>query len=250
MLEIQKLWLNYGEQKILEDINLYIPENTVVGLIGPNGSGKSSLLKILAGLQEPTHGDVIWKHQNLNRLSLRQRAQQVALLIQDGSLEHDLSVREYVLLGRLPYRNLWQAFTPSDLQKLNTLLDQLNLLNLAERACGQLSGGEKQRVLLARCLMQETSLILLDEPTNHLDLKYQIQILDLLMQFQKQNSKTLVIVFHDLLLAKHYCSHVVLLKDKTVLKFGRTVDVLTRPNIEKLFDMESSVYLNDLLKPE
>lgn len=248
MLELRNIWHAYQDHTVLQEIQCVIEDETLVGVLGPNGSGKSTLFRIIAGLINPSHGQVLIRDQALKQFSNRKKAQTLSLLRQASYLDHQLTVQEYVLLGRLPYHFFWQSFDQNDFEKLDHILEELHLTALKDRLCIELSGGEAQRVLLARCLIQETPLILLDEPTRHLDIKSQIEILDWLILFKKKLGKTVMIVFHDLLLAKHYCSHLLMIKNKTIMAYGKTSDVLNQSNVEKLYDLESSIYVNELLK--
>ncbi|GAA1180332.1 ABC transporter ATP-binding protein [Nesterenkonia xinjiangensis] len=207
---------------VLHDVDLTVAAGEVVGLIGPNGSGKTTLLRTLSGALSPRRGQVLLHGRPLGRLTARQVAQKIALVVQEPPSELMLSVAETVLLGRTPHLGMFQRRSCRDESIAERALTAMGVRHLAQRETSRLSGGERQRVLIARALAQEATCLLLDEPTNHLDIGFQHQVLQLLRGLDT----TTVVVLHDLNLAARYCDRLLLLHDGHVRASGPPAEVL------------------------
>ncbi|MGL4744832.1 MAG: ABC transporter ATP-binding protein [Phycicoccus sp.] len=226
-------WAVKGHQ-LLDGIDLTACDGEVVGLLGPNGSGKSSLLRLLAGLRSPDAGTVRYDDDGLGDLSRRVLARRLAVVAQDVSDRHHITVRQIVELGRTPFRGRFDALTEYDEQVVDRALDLVDIADLQHRGWTTLSGGEKQRTQLARALAQEPREVLLDEPTNHLDIRHQLELLGLLRTLDA----TCVVALHDLNLAARYCDHVVVLDDGRVAGAGTPDVVLTAGLVESVYGVE------------
>jgi iron complex transport system ATP-binding protein len=221
----------YGGGTVLTDVVMTALPGEVVGLIGPNGSGKTTLLRTLYAALAPHAGFVAVDGIPLRSLRPRDVAQRVAVVAQEPASELCVTVAEMVLLGRSPHLSSMQRYSVHDRWLAAEALERVGVRELADRDYAALSGGEKQRVLIARSLAQETSHLLLDEPTNHLDVRYQHEILHLVRTL----AVTTVVVLHDLNLAARYCDRLVLLERGRVVGNGTPQEVLTPETLEPLY---------------
>lgn len=225
-LRVQNLSVQKANKAILSDVSFSAPAGAVTGLIGPNGAGKSTLLQSLLGLTAAT-GTAHFADHDLPRMHRRDRARLVAYVEQSASTEERLSVRDVVALGRIPFEPAWQAEpSPEDQAIIAGALSETGMTVFANRRFSTLSGGEQQRVHLARALAQEPHLLLLDEPTSHLDIRAQLQLLALFRQ-KAETGTTVVLALHDLNLASRYCDHLVVLDGGRCVAEGPPHIVLT-----------------------
>jgi len=216
---------------VLRGVDVHVDHGEVLGLIGPNGSGKTTLLRTLFGALRPDQGQVLIGGVPLSRLSAREVAQRVAVVVQEPQGELMTSVADMVLLGRTPHLRMFSRPSRRDDDLAAASLQKVGALHLAHREVNSLSGGEKQRVLIARALVQEAECLLLDEPTNHLDIGFQHQILALVRGL----GMTAVVVLHDLNLAARYCDRLVLLDQGQVRASGSAGEVLDPQVIEPVY---------------
>jgi iron complex transport system ATP-binding protein len=221
----------YGEVSVLDGVDLAVRDGEVLGLIGPNGSGKTTLLRTLYGSIRPAGGRVELDGVPVGDHRPGALARRVAVVTQELSPELTLSVREMVMLGRSPHQSFLRGYTRKDFTLAAAALRRMGARHLAERQFATLSGGEKQRVLVARSVCQEADHLLLDEPTNHLDIHYQHEILRLVVEA----GLTTVIVLHDLNLAARYCDSLVLLDAGKVVGAGPAETVLVPEVLEPVY---------------
>lgn len=229
---------------VLDEVSLTIPLGGLVGILGPNGSGKTTLLRLLSGTRRPTSGQVLLDNQPLDRLSRRDVARRIAVVPQETQLAFEYSVLEIVLMGRHPHLGLFELEGPDDLAVAREMLRITGTADLEERPFSTLSGGEKQRVVIAAALTQASAVLLLDEPTASLDLAYQLEVATLLTDLNRTRGVTIAISTHDLNLAAAICHELVLLKEGAVLAHGATADVLTPDNVRALYDVEADVHMH------
>ncbi len=235
MLQIQSLSVHYGNRQILYNLNLTVRAGEILVVVGPNGAGKSTLIRAASGVLRPSDGQVAVNGQNLATLSDMQRARLLAVVPQDNQLPGTFSVYQTVLLGRTPYLN-WLGHTgPTDHAMTQLALEQTQISSFAKRLVGDLSGGEKQRVLLARALAQDASLLLLDEPTTYLDLQHQSSLLNLIRKLCQEKTLAVLIVLHDLNLASVYADRVALLVDGKLQAMGSPEQVLTSETLTAVY---------------
>lgn len=234
MIEIKNLNVHYGSRHILKNISLDVKRGEIIALLGPNGSGKSTLIRAVSGVVAAS-GTLQLADRALTGLDAASRARLVAVVPQTVSLPPAFTVLETVLLGRTPYLNFLGQLSEADREIAYGALVKADALHLAERRVGELSGGEQQRVLLARALAQSTPVLLLDEPTAHLDLPHQIGLLELVRRLARQENLTVLITLHDLNLAARYADRVALISDGEIKAQGSPAEVLSA-------DMISSVY--------
>jgi len=208
----------------------------IIGVLGPNASGKSTLLTLLAGLNKPLSGRVEVDGTEVSQLELRVRAQRIALVQQESELLFPLRVWEYVLQGRYPYGRRLRFESDQDCLYAGNALAQVGADAFRDRWMDQLSGGEKQRVILSRALAQQPSLLLLDEPTQHLDIGGKVELLRRLRRLADNNSYTVLVVTHELDLAAEFCDHIVLLHRGKCLRVGTAAEVYDRALLEEVFE--------------
>lgn len=236
MLQVKDLVCGYERRFFLKDIYLRVESGELLGIIGPNGSGKTTLLRAISRVLRPQKGELLFREKNINRLSYKELAQRIAVVSQTPGIL-GINVEEYILLGRIPYRRRFQFLEDRHDEEIAKKAMRLtDTLEFSQRPVNELSGGETQRVVIARALAQEPELLLLDEPTTHLDIGHQIEILDLIRELNKKERLTVIAVFHDLNIASEYCDRLVLLKDGEIYKIGSPQEVLTYQIIEEVYN--------------
>lgn len=239
-LKVEHLDFSIDKTQILKAIDLNIQKGEFVGLVGPNGCGKSTLLKNIYRIYQPDHGKIYLDGQLVDQVNDKAFAKKMAVMVQENTVEFDLTVIDMVMLGRYAHKRLLQDSSEKDRAIAEKYLDEVGMKGYEERSFLSLSGGEKQRVLLARALSQEAELIVLDEPTNHLDIKYQYQIMNIL----KRQDMTVFTSVHDLNIAALYCDRIVVLKKGDLVKIGTPEEVITPEMIRYLYGIDSEVRTN------
>ncbi len=241
MLEIQSLKVAYHDHVVLHALDLTIQAGEVLAVVGPNGAGKSTLVRALSGVIPLLAGQVSMDGRALNNLPPMQRARLLAVVPQAHHLPGAYTVYQTVLLGRTPYLSWLGNPGEGDHQIVRQAMQQTHTLDLAERPVGELSGGEQQRVLLARALAQDAPVMLLDEPTTHLDLQHQSNLLNLVRKLAQEKSLTVLMVVHDLNLASLYADRVALIVDGRIYSFGIPEEVLTAENLTSVYKVPVNV---------
>ena len=227
---------------ILDDISLNIEKGTVTALVGQNGSGKSTLLKCITGILAPREGRLKWENLNLLDLAPKQRARIMSYVPQSVPESMSFRVFDVVLMGRRPYANwLRWGISASDRSKVFSTLERLELADLCFRNYGELSGGQQQKVLIARALVQEPQLLIMDEPTSNLDLRHQQEILNLLRKTASETGISVLLSAHDLNLVMNYADRLEMLKEGRIRHSGPVDAVLTSENIKDIFEVETHV---------
>ncbi len=226
MLKIKNLSVDYGPRRILHEVSLDVQSGEVLALIGPNGAGKSTLIRAVSGVISVAGGQVRTNGDDFASLSTLQRARYVATVPQAVSMPPAYTVWETVLFGRTPYLGFLGQPSPKDQEIAHQALERVSALSLADRRVGELSGGEQQRVLLARALCQSTPILLLDEPTAHLDLQYQVSLLELVHELAHKDQLAVLVALHDLNLAAHYADRVALMVAGAIKAIGEPKEVL------------------------
>ncbi len=210
-----------------------------------NGSGKTTLLKLLCGIIKPTKGEIAIDNKAVKDYSIKERSQKISIVFQSVDTDFDFSVEQIVLMGRMPYQTLLSSDKTEDFEICKQSMSATGTWHLRNRLINSLSGGEKQRVFIARALCSQTDIIMLDEPVANLDTKHQIEIMKLLRQIQKENNSTILIVLHDLSLAKKFSDYVLALKDGQMRFFDKQENVLTNENIKSLFEINAKIVENN-----
>jgi iron(III) dicitrate ABC transporter, ATP-binding protein FecE len=247
-ISIENTTFSYGlsEENLLDGINLNIEKGKFIGILGPNGCGKSTLLKVILKYLNPKEGIIKIENKELKEYTQSELAEILSFVPQKSSLTMPLTVEDVVYMGRVPYiKNRWTGFDREDREKVEKIMQMLKIDKFKNRVIFSLSGGEFQRVLLARALAQNTNIMLLDEPTSALDMNYALEIMKLTSYFVQNESLTAVMVLHDLNLASMYCDSIILLKNGKIAYEG-TPKELFRPEIlEEIYGFNCEVIENN-----
>jgi iron complex transport system ATP-binding protein len=241
MLQIENLTVSYGSRCVLHEVSLQVERGQVLALIGPNGAGKSTLVRAVSGILPTAAGSVRLDGKNLLALPSMQRACQVAVVPQAVTLPPAFTAWETVLLGRTPYLNFLGQVSGADEEIARSALRRVDALGLSGRRVGELSGGEQQRVLLARALAQSTPVMLMDEPTSHLDLQHQVALMELARNLAHEDQLMLLVALHDLNLAARYADTLVLLVDGHITSRGSASYVLTPGSIASAYGLDVDI---------
>ncbi len=247
MLKIQSLSVDYGSRRILHEVSFEVQSGEVLALIGPNGAGKSTLIRAVSGVIPIAGGEVRTNGDDFASLPALQRARYVATVPQAVSLPPAYTVWETVLFGRTPYLGFLGQPSEKDQEIARQSLERVSALPLADRRVGELSGGEQQRVLLARALCQSTPILLLDEPTTHLDLQYQVSLLELVHELAHTDHLAVLVALHDLNLAAHYADRVALMVAGAIKALGKPEEVLQSQLIEEAYCLPVQVVKHPFL---
>jgi len=233
LLEIKDLSWQVNHHDILKNINCSISQGQVIGVIGPNGAGKSSLLRCLYRVTKPCSGSVFYQGTNIWQISAKQYARTMAVVLQETPHSFSMSVRQVIAMGLTPHKGLFSIDSPSDHAILADAIIRVGLIEHADQPFDSLSGGEKQRALIARAIVQQPQILVMDEPTNHLDIKYQIQILELVRSL----GITVIVSIHDLNLASAMCDNLMVLNRGEVVYQGTPEEVITTKRLSEVFDI-------------
>ena len=237
MITANEIHYAAGSREILRGVDFQVTEGEFVGLIGPNGSGKSTFLKNLYKVLRPQRGAITLCGEDLLSMSNREMAQRMAVMVQEQEAAFDFTVEEVVMMGRQARKRLLETDSREDWALVGEILDLTGLSPLRKQGFITLSGGEKQRVLIARALVQDTPCLILDEPTNHLDIKYQLQLMELVRVL----GRTVVAAIHDLNLAALYCQRLYVMKAGRVAASGTPEEVLTPELLREIYEVEAEV---------
>jgi iron complex transport system ATP-binding protein len=240
-VEVRGLRFSYDGPPVIDGLDLGVRRGELVGIIGPNGSGKTTLLRLLSGALQPAAGSIALFGTGAAELSRRQRARQVAVVPQEARVVFDFTVREVVLMGRAPHLGLLGIEGEHDLEAAEEALAAAGAAALADARLGELSGGEKQRVFLARALAQEAPLMLLDEPTAFLDLRHRLAVYRLVERLRGGRGLTVLVVSHDLNLAARFCPRLVMLHHGRLWADGPPDRVLTEENLRAVYEADVRV---------
>lgn len=241
LFNILDVTCGYGASPVLEDATVQINGRDFVGIVGPNGSGKSTLLRTISRVLQPLHGKVLLEEEDIYHIPASKVARKMAVVTQEQGLDFPFTVKDVVMMGRIPHLKRFAREGLKDLEAVGRAMDLTDTVSLADRPVNELSGGEKQRVLLARALAQEPKILLLDEPTSYLDLNYQIEIMELLVRLRRNHGLTIVMVLHDINLASRYCDYLVVVKQGSIHAIGTPHQVITTNVIKEVYGCEVRV---------
>jgi iron complex transport system ATP-binding protein len=245
MIETKGLTFAYAEDPVINDISLTFQTGEFTGIIGPNGSGKSTLLKLIGGILPSPSETTFLKNRELSQYKKKDLAVSIAWIPQEKQMAFSFKVIDIVLMGRHPYLSPLSFEGEDDYRIAEDAMKQTQVLEFAHRSFNEISGGEKQRVMIASAISQKPEVMLLDEPTSALDIKYQIEILSILKQLNEQEGKSLILAMHDLHLASKFCKRLVLLKEGRVFCEGTPAEVLKKEILEEVYEVKVKIFTDD-----
>ncbi|WP_313181726.1 ABC transporter ATP-binding protein [Lacrimispora sp.] len=241
-LKADNISVSLSGADIVKDVSIYVEEGKFVGIIGPNGCGKSTLLKSIYKVIKPQKGVVHLGGKDVLKSAPRTISKEMGVVGQFNELSFDFTVHEMVMMGRTPHKHLMESDNAEDYKIVRDALERVNLTAYSDRSYLTLSGGEKQRVILARAIAQKPKLLILDEPTNHLDIKYQLQILSVV----KSLNIGVLAALHDLPMASVYCDILYVIKDGKMMASGSPKEILTRELIRQVYEINCEIYTNPI----
>ncbi len=234
-LRLEKISLGYDKQLVLTDISFEAEPGQIIGIIGPNGCGKSTLIRGITRLIPWRSGEILVNGEKISKLKRLHLARLIGVVPQNTFLPESFTAFEVVLMGRTPHLGYFRYESHKDIAIVKAAMEVTQTIAFAEKRIGELSGGEKQRVTIARALAQEPKILLLDEPTAHLDINFQIEILDLIQNLCQQQKLITIITFHDLNLAVQYCNRLILLHKGTIYRQGTPKEVIDTQVIKEVY---------------
>lgn len=235
MLDVQSVSAHYDQRQALREVSFQLQPGEILGVIGPNGAGKTSLVRVLSGVLPLSGGKILTDGRDLAKMSEMERARRMAVVPQARNLPGAYTVWEMVLLGRTPHLGWLGSLCPQDEEIARQAMLRTDTMELAERRIGELSGGEQQRVLLARALAQSAPILLMDEPTTHLDLQYQVNLMELIRSLAEQEKLAVLVSLHDLNLVARYAHRVALLVSGSLQAVGSPQEVLTAERLSRVY---------------
>jgi iron complex transport system ATP-binding protein len=237
MLKINNLSVFYGDRQILYDIQLEVKSGEILMLLGPNGAGKSTLIRSISGVIPIRNGNIFADQKDVTSLSTMERARHISVVPQAVSVPPAFTVWETVLLGRTPYLNFLGQTSAKDEAIARQALEQVDVFHLVEKRMNEISGGEQQRVLLARTLAQDTPILLMDEPTTHLDISHQVDLLKLITKQAREKNLTVLIALHDLNLASMFADRIAIVQNGLLCVAGTPQETLTSEIINSVYSV-------------
>ncbi|KYG30522.1 ABC transporter ATP-binding protein [Priestia endophytica] len=243
MISIEHVTTLIGNQLIIDDVSLSAEKKQFVGIIGPNGSGKSTLLKNIYRVLPLSSGKVMINGDDFLKMKPKEAAKQLAVVSQETPVTFDFSVKEMVLMGRAPYKRMFDFDHSKDDELALEMLKKVGMETFINRNFLTLSGGEKQRVIIARALIQQGEVLILDEPTNHLDIHHQLHIMDAV----KDTNMTVIAALHDLNIASMYCDYLFVMREGKIFAQGRPEEVLNETLLREVFEVETIIHQHETL---
>lgn len=236
-----KIEKKIGDNNILKGVSITADSKRFIGILGPNGSGKSTLLRCIYRVLKPNSGVVMLGEEELYDISVKESAKKMAVVAQHNYYNFDFTIEEVVLMGRSPHKKSMESDNAEDYKIVDDALKTVGMYSFKGRSFSTLSGGEQQRVILARALAQKTQCLILDEPTNHLDIKYQLQLLDIVRGLDL----TVISAIHDLNIAAMYCDYIYVLKDGMIFQEGKPKDILDSKLIKDVYEVQAEIIIDN-----
>ena len=238
-LKVRDVEFSYTSVPILKDVCIELAESEVLGVVGPNGAGKSTLIRCIDRILKPRRGSILLDGRDINKMRLMELAKRMGYVPQSTSQIFPATVFDTVLMGRRPHLG-WRS-SEKDEEKVLDVLQMLNIENLAMRDINELSGGQQQKVFIARALVQEPDVLLLDEPTSNLDIRHQLEVMEIITSIVREKKISAIMAIHDLNLASRYADRIVMLNGGTIIDAGNPSSVLTPENIKQVYGVEAVV---------
>lgn len=248
MINIKDIELSYQTTKVLNKLNTIIKEGDFTFILGPNGAGKTSLLKSINSILKIESGDIIIDNQSIKDFKDKEMAKLISFIPQEFFMQFDYRIRDFLLMARYPWLDFWGNYTQKDNELVDKYIDLLDLEKFNNRYFNQLSGGEKQRVLIARALVQDTKYILMDESLSYLDINHQIEILHILKKIKDSENKTIVMVSHNLNLSAEFADNLIFIKSGKVFCEGKPSEIYNEHFINQIFEMNFKFIENPYTK--
>jgi len=247
MIKVENISAAYHETLVIDGISFQVKDGEFLGIIGPNGAGKTTLLKVMTWVKHPLSGKVMLDGKDISQLSRKEIAQIIAVVAQSTFVPPLFAVEDVVSMGRYAHQKSRWTMTKEDIEAVEQAMERTNTTKFCNRLIGELSGGERQEVIIARALAQKPKILILDEPTANLDIKHQMRILGLTRELVKEQGITAIMVIHDLNLAARFCDRLILLYNKKIYAEGRIEDVITPENLKATYEVEAVVENNALI---
>ncbi|MBU2599633.1 ABC transporter ATP-binding protein [bacterium] len=248
MIRLENIKASYSEFSVLEGINFHVSEGEFLGIIGPNGAGKTTLLKVMTGVKRALNGKIMLDDKDISSLSRKEIAKIMAVVPQSIFIPPLFTVEDVVLMGRYAHQENRFGVTKQDLAVCEEAMRKTDTIGFRHRQINELSGGERQAVIIARALAQEPKILMLDEPTANLDIKHQMRVLGLVKTLVREHGITTVMVIHDLNLAARFCDRLILLHNHRILCDGISQQVLTPKNLLEAYEVEVNVEYSEILQ--
>jgi iron complex transport system ATP-binding protein len=239
-LTVKDVAFSYASVPVLKDVSIEVDTQEVLAVLGPNGAGKSTLLKCIDGILTPQAGHILLDGQDIRRMSRIELAKKIGYIPQNITHTFSATVFDAVLMGRRPHLG-WRT-SEKDTEKVLEMLHMLHIENLAMRDINELSGGQMQKVFIARALTQEPDLLLLDEPTSNLDIRHQLEVMHMIKSIVRRRGISAILAIHDLNLATRYADKIVLMNGRGIFSVGDPASIITPDNIRRVFDVEAEVH--------
>ena len=240
-IEVRGLQYTYGTYLVLDGVELDIKEGEILGILGPNGCGKTTLLKNLNKNLSPHGGCIMLDGTDLETITTRDIARTIAVVPQTNEIRFSFTVREIVAMGRMPFQSMMGGESREDARIVDDAIEKVGLSDMVDRHINTMSGGERQRVMIARALAQTPKILLMDEPTLHLDISTQFEALDTVHKLSKESGLTVVVVSHDLPMVARYCDKIAMIHDRKVMCCGTPEEVLTPENMRTVFNLDAEL---------
>ncbi|NLL95224.1 MAG: ABC transporter ATP-binding protein [Thermoplasmatales archaeon] len=244
ILEVCNLDYDYGGKPVLQDVSFSIRPGEMLGILGPNGCGKTTLLKNLNKNLSPKGGCVLLDGSDLEDRSKKDIARNIASVPQDNRVGFSFTVREIVSMGRMPFQSPFEGNSSEDLAIIEDAMEKTGVTEMADRFVNTMSGGERQKVIIARAMAQTPRILLMDEPTLHLDISAQFDILELVHSLSRSEDMAVVVVSHDLPMMARFCDRIMMIHDHRIRAIGKTEEVLTPENMRTVFNVDAEFHVD------
>jgi iron complex transport system ATP-binding protein len=237
MIKAENITFKYGEKEIIQNTNFAIDRGDKIGIIGPNGAGKTTITKLLTGFRKDFGGKITIKGKDIRQMDRKSAARLISVVLQNVEVFFPYKVKEIVLMGRYPHIKDFSDYSKTDILKSEEVMKKMNIFDLREKEINKLSGGEKQRVFIAKALVAEPEVLILDEPTSNLDIKSQYDMFELIENIHKEKPITIILITHDMHHALRFCDKIMVVKNGCVQYFGQAEEIIKKEVISDIFDI-------------